>query len=146
MTVIAWDGKTLAADKQSTANGMRRTTSKIFRVQDGLIAILGCGCHGNALRQWFEGERNPSEWPRASDPEESGHIVHVTSAGVFVYNGTTFPVAETVEDKFMAFGSGRDYAMAAMHLGCDARKAVEVACVYETGCGMGIDTLTLEQE
>jgi ATP-dependent protease HslVU (ClpYQ) peptidase subunit len=63
-----------------------------------------------------------------------------------VYNGAGVGTGEPVEDPFIAFGAGRDYAMAAMHLGCDAHRAVEVACVFDTGCGMGIDTLELDQQ
>jgi hypothetical protein len=44
----------------------------------------------------------------------------------------------------LAFGSGRDYAEAAMFLGCDAKRAVEVACQFQTDCGNGIDTLRLK--
>ena len=42
-----------------------------------------------------------------------------------------------------AIGSGRDFALAAMHLGKTAVEAVEVACHFDSGCGNGIDTLTL---
>jgi hypothetical protein len=145
MTVIAWDGKTLAADKQSTSNGMRRTTTKIFRVRDGLIALTGDGGHGSALREWFMGDRDLANWPKPTS-DDCGHIIHFSRGGVLVYNGAGVGTGEPVEDPFIAFGAGRDYAMAAMHLGCDAHRAVEVACVFDTGCGMGIDTLELDQQ
>ena len=143
MTVIAFDGRTLAADKQSTSNGMRRTTTKVYRVFDGLLALMGDGGHAMALLGWFCGDRDNAAWPRPAGPEEVGRVIHFTRTGVTIYNGNGGGYGEPVEDKFMAFGAGRDYAMAAMHLGCDARRAVEVACVYETSCGMGIDTLEL---
>lgn len=143
MTVIAWDGKTLAADKQSTSNGMARTTTKIHRVRDGLLALTGAGGHGYALLAWFNGVRDLSDWPRTRDADDEGSVIHFTRDGVFVYGGNGCGVGEPVEDAFIAFGAGRDYAMAAMHVGCDARKAVEVACIFDTGCGMGIDTLEL---
>lgn len=144
MTCIAWDGKTLAADKQSTSHGMRRTTTKIHRVSDGMIAMCGGGAHCYALLAWFKSQRNPEEWPQCTDEDSSGSVIHFTRDGVFVYNGAGFPCGEPIEDKFIAFGCGRDYAMAAMHLGRTAIEAVEVACVFDTGCGMGIDTLEFE--
>lgn len=144
MTVIAWDGRTLAADKQATSNGMARTTTKIHRVSDGLLALTGGGGHGFALLNWFKGERDLATWPRVQNPDDEGSVIHFTAQGVFVYCGNGAGHGELVEDKFIAFGCGRDYAMAAMHLGCDARKAVEVASIFDTGCGMGIDTLELE--
>jgi ATP-dependent protease HslVU (ClpYQ) peptidase subunit len=143
MTVIAWDGKTLAADKQSTSNGMRRTTRKIYRVTDGLLALTGAGGHAHALLDWFNGERDLDKWPRTREADDEGSVIHFTSQGVFVYGGNGCGRGEPVEDAFIAFGSGRDYAMAAMELGCDARRAVEVASKFDTSCGMGIDTLEL---
>lgn len=141
MTVIAWDGKTLAADKQSTSNGMARTTSKIHRVRDGLLALTGAGGHGYALLAWFNGARDPAAWPRVQDAEDEGSVIHFTRDGVFVYGGNGCGVGEPVEDPFIAFGSGRDYAMAAMHLGKSPREAVEIACLFDINCGCGIDVL-----
>lgn len=44
MTIIAWDGKTLAADKRGTVAGMAYTVTKIHRLPDGLVAFdTGCG-------------------------------------------------------------------------------------------------------
>ena len=37
--------------------------------------------------------------------------------------------------KFFAIGSGRDYALAAMHLGTNSRKAVEVAIHFDNNTG-----------
>lgn len=43
MTVIAWDGKTLAADKRVGYGNMHRTTTKIRRVGDALVGCSGSG-------------------------------------------------------------------------------------------------------
>lgn len=142
MTVIAWDGRILAADKQATTYNMRRTSTKIHRVPSGLVALTGDAGHAHALFEWFRAARDPRAYPRVQG-EAQGHLIHFTHEGVFVYAGDAYGYCEPVLDPFIAFGSGRDYAMAAMHLGCDARRAVEVACVFDTSCGMGIDTLEL---
>lgn len=125
---------------------MARTTTKIYRVSDGLLALSGSGGHAHALLNWFRGERDPAHWPKADSEDEAGHVMHFTHAGVVVYSGTGCGTGEPVEDPFIAFGAGRDYAMAAMYLGCDARRAVEVACRFDIGCGMGIDVLTLDEK
>lgn len=143
MTTIAWDGKTLAADKQSTSDGLKRITTKIHRVRDGLVAITGNGAHGYALLGWFNSERDIAAWPKHSDENTCGNIIHITSAGIFVYNGAGYPHGEPIENKFIAFGHGRDYAMAAMHMGADAKKALEIASIYDAYTGMGVDTLDL---
>lgn len=84
MTVVAWDGKSLAVDKQATCADMRMTTTKACRLQQGDVVAL-------------------------------------------------------VFDRFMAWGSGRDFAMGAMEMGASAYRAVEVAIRHSTGCGYGID-------
>ena len=37
MTTIAWDGKTLAADKLASYGELRTTVTKIFRLSDGSL-------------------------------------------------------------------------------------------------------------
>jgi ATP-dependent protease HslVU (ClpYQ) peptidase subunit len=59
------------------------------------------------------------------------------------YSGDDGPHSMIYEDKFIAWGAGRDYALAAMHLGKNSREAVEVACALDNTCGMGIDILEL---
>ena len=51
MTVIAWDGHTLAADKRSVSGGgIARTVTKIQRHGDCLIAMTDCGNGCDFLR------------------------------------------------------------------------------------------------
>jgi len=69
--------------------------------------------------------------------------VRIDSEGRILLYGSG-PNPELVEDKVYAGGCGRDYALAAMHLGHDARKAVEVACALDVHCGLGIDALELK--
>lgn len=143
MTTIAWDGHSLAADKQSTSYGMPRTVTKIHRIKGELFAMSGGGIHCQALIAWFKGERKASDWPKQPDDEDCGNIVQVTKNGIFIWSGSAGPTPEPLEDKFMAFGSGRDFAMAAMHLGKSAREAIEIASLYDINTGMGIDVLEL---
>lgn len=145
MTVIAWDGKTLAADKRGTVAGMGYTVTKIHRVPDGLVAFSGGGSHAAELLQWFRTGRDPATYPRREDDDGAGSILVDLSGRVFMYPAAN-PFAELIESPFFARGSGRDYAMAAMYLGCDARRAVEVACEFDIGCGNGVDALTLGQQ
>lgn len=44
-----------------------------------------------------------------------------------------------VEDRVFATGSGRDYALAAMHCGKSAKEAVEIAAFFDINTGKGID-------
>jgi hypothetical protein len=41
MTVIVWDGKTLAADKQATQADLKRKVTKIHRLRGHLVGVSG---------------------------------------------------------------------------------------------------------
>lgn len=142
MTCVAWDGKTLAADKRATCSGMASTTTKIRRsARDGaLLGWTGNQDAGELLAEWYEAGADKTKWPEfQKDKEDWCRLIVVNGDGAWYYE--TKPVAVRVEDPFMAWGSGRDFALAALHLGKTAREAVEVACIFDTGCGNGIDTL-----
>lgn len=144
MTIVAWDGKTLAADKAGTNCGYRRTVTKIFRVPDGLVGFAGDGSRALALLEWFKNGRDPAMWPKFQEDADTavGCMFIANDGQNYGYHLTPYP--ERSQDRFDAIGSGRDYALAAMYLGHDARRAVEVASALDNGCGNGIDVLTLE--
>lgn len=142
MTVIAWDGKTLAADKRAVTSGLARTVTKILRHQDKLLGASGTFDNGNQMVEWFKGGCDPEKFPRCqSDKDDYTILVVVDSNGLRIYEKGPYPLL--MEDPFFAAGSGRDYAIAAMHLGCSASEAVSVACKFDTSCGNGIDELVL---
>jgi hypothetical protein len=58
------------------------------------------------------------------------------------YERSPYPLR--FEGIIFAIGSGRDFATAAMHLGHSASVAVSTACILDSACGNGIDTLTLD--
>lgn len=141
MTIIAWDGKTLAADKQSTDSGLRRSVTKIRRTPDG--CLLGAAGNSNiceALRRWFEAGAKAEDFP---DKDKTSHLLVIHPDGkTDFYDGHWVPV--TFESKRVAIGSGRDYAEAAMYLGKNAVEAVNVAIHFDSSCGNGMDTLEFE--
>ncbi|MCA7945571.1 hypothetical protein [Burkholderia vietnamiensis] len=143
MTVVAWDGKTLAADKRGDAGGLQRTTTKIFRFDGGLFGSAGSASRGAELFAWICAGANPDTVPafQLSLEEYQSAMVVRSDGTVWLYGCSGHPFR--MEDQFHAIGSGRDFAIAAMHLGRTAAQAVEVATLFETGCGNGIDTLEL---
>ena len=142
MTVIAWDGKTLAADKRASNSGLARTTTKIFQVGPALVGFCGDADASAEMLAWVCGGCVPGSFPEGNrDKDGWAQCVFIDASGLRIYERT--PYAIQIEDAFWAGGSGRDFAIAAMHLGKSARDAVEIACLYETGCGNGIDTLEL---
>lgn len=146
MTIIVWDGKTLAADRRSVNNGHASTVCKIQRGPAGeLLSYSGDYDVGVALAEWYCAGADPTKFPKNRDTNVYCHsylmVIHPDGK---IVRYEREPVALRFLDSFAVMGSGRDYALAALHLGCDAVKAVEVACALDINCGNGIDTLTLE--
>lgn len=142
MTVIAWDGTTLAADKRATANGVVRTTTKISRIKGHLVAFSGDLDVGMALLNWYKDGCVPEKWPQAQKTDRWTSLLVITPEGkITKYETEPYPLL--FEDKQFAMGSGRDFALAAMYLGKSAREAVKITNALSVECGNGIDWLRL---
>lgn len=141
MTVIAWDGKTLAADRRMTNNGLIRTTTKVRR-----IGTLRAACAGNMdaaeeMFAWINRGRSPSDFPamQSSKDDWCSCVVIEADDSVVTYERSPYPTK--IADSVYASGSGRDFALAAMHLGKTAAEAVLVASHFQCDCGNGVDVL-----
>lgn len=140
MSVIAYDGKTVAADKQATCMGLRLTATKIKTLLSGeVLAWTGEQDSGEMMAAWYADGADPKKWPSCQNDKDlwCRLIVFGTDGKVKTYERQ--PVAFAMEDATMAWGSGRDYAIGAMAKGADALEAVQIACRFDNGCGMGID-------
>jgi hypothetical protein len=144
MSVIAWDGVTLAADKRASLGTLIRTTTKIFRSGDALVAYAGEAAFGEEVRAWFNRGANPEDFPAGNRDKDdwAGLLVIRKGQPIARYERTPYPLL--FEDKQFAIGCGRDFAIAAMHLGKTAKEAVEVAIALDSGCGNGVDTLQFD--
>jgi hypothetical protein len=143
MTVIAWDGRTLAADKQMGVD-YPRTVCKIRRLANGeLIGVTGSFDQGLMLAAWYEAGADPEAFPAfQADQEKNSELLIVRVDGV-VCSLSNQPVPMPLENRQHAVGSGRDFAAAAMHLGKTAAEAVEITNLLCASCGCGVDTLEL---
>lgn len=145
MTVIAWDGKTLAADKLMCNGSTRGITTKIFRHGGELLGVTGDLSVGMEMLAWFKAGAVPAEFPASNrDPQKGCSLVRITANGeVFKYESGPHPFE--CEGTFFAFGSGDLCALVAMECGLTAHDAVEMAAHFDTGCGSGVDTLRLTE-
>ena len=137
MTVIAYDGKTVAADKQCVNGSTKSTTTKLIRLDSGMIVgMTGTLSSGLLVLDWLNGKL--SEWPKCQEDKDRWAMVIVIKDGVVkVYEQNPAPVL--IKDEFMAWGSGGDFAIGAMAMGATAKESVEIANRFSTDCGMGID-------
>lgn len=144
MTVIAFRNGVMAADRMAVRNGTfaNQVTKITRRESDGaLIGMAGSGPHATLYARWLiDGE--PGAPPSLGDAEDNGGIFIAYTDGRVeerTRHGAEFP-----EGEFFAWGCGADHALAAMEMGADAKRAVEVACKYDIHCGGGIDVLYLD--
>jgi ATP-dependent protease HslVU (ClpYQ) peptidase subunit len=139
MTTIAWDGRTLAADKQSTWGGTPTRTRKIFRAKhpDGRVMIYGCAgltheCQ--AYTRWIDGEIEKPDFTDIS-------ILSIDQKGRIWYANQSMLWARIITKRW-AIGSGCDYALGAMAAGKSAADAIRIASKLDVNIGLGVDTLS----
>ena len=140
MSVITWDGKTLAADRQSCCGDTISTTRKIFKLDTGeVIALSGDLDIGMTMKRWYEDGRKREEWPDLNKDEKTFcRLIVATEDGVHYYERTPDPIP--VLDLFMAWGCGREAALGALAMGASAERAVEIASRFILYCGNGCDS------
>ncbi|MEN7527019.1 hypothetical protein [Cupriavidus sp. DL-D2] len=142
MTVIAWDGQTLAADRRATAgSGIARTVTKIQKHDDVLLAVTGNWDVAIEMREWFRAGAVPADFP-AKAREGDATLIVIRRDSIVTFTAGPYPMP--IEEQKAAWGSGRDYAEATMYLGGTAEQGVAVASHFQTDCGNGFDTLTLD--
>jgi len=141
MSVICWDGSVLAADKRVTSAGLRHTCTKIEKHNNQLYGITGVWDVGIEIREWHKAGADPEKFP-AKAREDKATLIVINEKGIHVYDAAPYPMI--YENKCAAWGSGRDFAEAAMYLGKSAVTAVEIACHFAIDCGDGCDTLMLD--
>lgn len=146
MTVIAWDGRTLAADKRTSFGGAHATTTKVHRLASGeLVAGVGNTAQISEMLAWLAGSRDPATYPADAQrkPDDCVSMLVVQLDGTLhQYEHTAHPIV--IENRQWSIGSGGDFAMMAMHLGKTAVEAVELASLFCSNCGNGVDALELK--
>ena len=143
MTVIVWDGKTLAADKRTGFGAEYCTTTKILRIRGHLVGWAGATALGVMVVAWFEAGADPEKFPEKQRGTDGGSLLVICPDGT-VHHYASEPLPMVIDDTYFSIGSGSGMASAALYLGHDARRAVEVASALDLNCGNGIDTLCIE--
>ena len=138
MSVIAWDGKTVAADRQGTSNQVIGTCQKIFKVKGFAVGFVGQEDVGLMLIQWFKDGAKMDEWLADMQQGESGSALVVVGRSN-VWQIGEFPIFSVIEDTFWAWGVGWEIALGAMSFGANAREAVETTNRLHAYCGGGVD-------
>lgn len=134
MTTIAWDGKTLAGDAQSTGDYIRPIQSrKIHRVGGALIGCAGLSTEGRTFVEWY---KDRSKDAPKLDEDFIAIVIEDGEASYWDEKLTPLPMGTPA-----AIGSGNGYAMGAMMAGSSAERAVEIASKLDIYTNADIETL-----
>ena len=133
MSVVAWDGKTLAADSQATCEGRKKTVVKLITRGPNLaLAWVGDHEQGLILADWYMKGADPATWPAFQTKDSFTELIVAFDNRCVFYE--VLPVAQEVTEPFAAWGSGAAIAIGAMAVGASARAAVAAACRFNIWC------------
>lgn len=143
MTTIAWDGTTLAVDRQWTSDGLKETGSKLLveHVGGRRVAMTYTGTlrHCLHLVRWYREGADPDKWPKEAG--DAATLVVLAADGKPAEYAGAYGYPLQAEDGVQAWGSGAKYALGAMYCGKSAKLAVEVAAHFDTHTGRGVETV-----
>jgi ATP-dependent protease HslVU (ClpYQ) peptidase subunit len=139
MTVIAFDGRKLAADTLTHANDikMQKVIHKIQALDNGLVVSSAGTCsNARAFVEWCKNDCIKEKYPSL---DESFQGICIKSGIVSLFDKTglleeNLPVP-------VALGSGRELALGALEAGADAERAVQIAIAYDINCGGPVDVI-----
>lgn len=126
MTVVAYTRGVMAADSSCFIGDTAvHPAKKIWQVGGGLVGCAGDLYAMVAFVRWLLDGAIDEDYPNLSFEA----IVVDPSGRVRAYDGGN-PEPFDVKVPYCAIGSGRDFALGAMHAGADARGAVKAATVH----------------
>jgi ATP-dependent protease HslVU (ClpYQ) peptidase subunit len=143
MTTIACDGQKVAADGLGCC-GHEQSQTDVCKLKfsgNVIYGITGVRAMFDALIMWHKTGADSKNFPPLTGTDEHvSLLVFLSDHCLRFTNECPYP------DEFpypQAFGSGPEYATAAMALGATAREAVEVAARFDVYTGGEITEMTL---
>lgn len=139
MTTIAWSAKTntLAADSRIVGGALMFDAEKTSVLEDGtVLACYGTYQDSMELVQWWNDGADPASWPprQRCDPPVAGLVVITNKGKCMWFEGGPVPM-RSEGSKFLAWGSGADFAMGAMAMGATPEQAVAIAARFNNETG-----------
>jgi ATP-dependent protease HslVU (ClpYQ) peptidase subunit len=136
MTTIAasFSLKEIAADSMVTLESCSYQVTKLRR---GSQSVFGAAGDWDACLKFL----GALEAGNISELETDISVLELRRDGLWVYEGSITPAK--IKNDFYAIGTGANYAIAAMRLGCTPTEAVAIACEYDPQSRGPIDTFKL---
>jgi hypothetical protein len=147
VTVIAWDGKALAGDKQTTGEDRRhacvgaRARCTACKGADGKHRLVGCaGDTGDCQSYVRCGARLGEGSDRLHEFTSVGSVAMHRRAQAHMVADHRIQW-QRIRHPFIAIGNGGDFALGALAAGESAREAVRIASRLSASCGFGVDVV-----
>ena len=142
MTVVVWDGSTLATDCAATDGRVKWQSTKAWRFEDKILSGVGPLQSILAMRDWYMDGADPGRFPVIQTSFPCHFIVISRGQGLSRYESGPIPIIHGRNQ--CAFGEGRDFAYGAMAMGASAGEAVDIANQFSVHCGHGKQVYDLE--
>lgn len=140
MTIIVYDGQSLAIDNAATHEGVKVPLIKAFRSDNGdVVTGVGNAAQLALMRDWYAAGADPNSFPptqRLGSPW--CELIVVNATGLIRFENT--PSAIVHARHKCAFGIGKDIAYGALAMGATAEQAACIVCQYHPDCGHGVMT------
>ena len=134
MTVVVFDGTSLAVDSHSSDGKAKTPATKVwFHNGNKNVLLTGAGHLSSILevKDWFERDGSVDDYPKCQQgPRQCVFIVLARHA---IYRFESSPHAIEMTGPF-AYGAGAEFAYGALHMGATAEQAVEAAITYSPYC------------
>lgn len=145
MTVVVYDGASLAVDRGVTDGYTMWAQNKAWKFNDCVVTGTGHMATVIAMRDWYMEGANPDKFPASLALGDTySELIVVSKAGLIRFERS--PIAIEHGHYKCAFGTGKDFAYGALAMGATAEQAVTIANHYSIHCGMGVDVFTFEGE
>lgn len=132
MTVIAYDGKSLAADRQiTTGSVIEGFQKKIYEWSRGVWSSAGRVDDAEAFRKWLDSREK-------TKLHKSFHGIYSEDGEVWEVYSNLVPFKATPGT---GLGDGGQLATAFMGEGYTAEEAVKAVCKYNIYCGGKVDVV-----
>lgn len=142
MTAVAWNEDIIAWESRVQSGGMNFETRvpKVRVINGKVYAFSGDMDAFDHIIKW---EQDGCDLLESAMPETEWTLV-VWEPGQETAFYTNFVPMKSWTWPVHAIGSGAQIAIAAMRAGADPRRAVEIACELDPGCGGPVHTLSLK--
>jgi hypothetical protein len=141
MTTIAFDGRTLAADKGAWSNGLHQPAKKVHRITapDGrryLVAFSGDAIFCSDVLRWMLGGEKPG---KCLPDDEQRDCAVVIDEQRRIWRLSHRLIYYRMYGRVHSHGAGQEVALGALMAGADAVKAIRITMAVSDYAARGVD-------